>query len=879
MRRGKQEVSMFFLVFIVLLLAFSCGKKEKKCVTNADCPSGQVCIDGNCENPQACSSDSDCPAGYVCKNNICVLKEAECTTDSDCPTNYICQNGTCVPKDTTPPETTITSYPQNPTSSTSATFEFNCNEQNCTFECKIDGSGYSPCSSPKTFTNLSEGGHTFYVRAIDSAGNVDSTPASYTWKIVLPDTIPPETTIVSYPQNPTSSTSATFEFNCNEQNCTFECKIDGSGYSPCSSPKTYTNLSEGGHTFYVRAIDSAGNVDPTPASYTWASLGDICSSNGDALRIFNPEPVDGDVILPGINTFRFTIEYNLKSQDSSEIYVDIADENWDYIDSVTRTVTRGCGVEYFEINVDVPAGTKLVYIETYLDSQTFIGDFLNYIVDINSDWISILSTDPAEGSLILPGNITISSRVAYNLSGAANDTLAYLIYDDQGNLLDWQSLSVSNGNGSIDFISDISVGCSSMLYIIAYFGSSSTIGDISTFIVKQPDVPMLAVNPSSLSFVTGIGQNPPPQSISIDKCGPYDVSWYITDNANWLSEDPSSGTTPSSVTVSVDSAGLQTGTYNGIITISSSQASNSPVTVPVTLDVYNIQVQWVTPPPPVMDSCTPYQVTYSISGSPSGGAGRIQYGTDPDPRINYSYATNWQWGWDGEYTETIIVSTPVTQTYYFVVNWDDFGVNTSLYSDIVASVVNPVSVPQYSISFPVYAWDPSADSPNGSLAIGNGSDDESYALSLPFPFNFYGTDYNTVYIDSNGRLNFYSNTSYFSNLPFPCIEDKCQLVIAPFWDDLTTYPLDSEVRYAIVGAAPERSVVITWTRVEHLGDGDTNTFQVILYEGTNKIKFQYQTINPYGEETVGLNLGDGCRYNSYPSSSLANGTAILFSPP
>jgi hypothetical protein len=272
-------------------------------------------------------------------------------------------------------------------------------------------------------------------------------------------------------------------------------------------------------------------------------------------------------------------------------------------------------------------------------------------------------------------------------------------------------------------------------------------------------------------------------------------------------------------------------------------------------------------------------VTYSISGSPSGGRGRIQYGTDPDPRINYSYATNWQWGWDEEYTETIIVSTPVTQTYYFVVNWYDFGVNTSLYSDIVASVVNPVSVPQYSISFPVYAWDPSADPPNGSLAIGNGSDDESYALSLPFPFNFYGTDYNTVYIDSNGRLNFYSNTSYFSNLPFPCIEDKCQLVIAPFWDDLTSYPPGSEVRYAIIGAAPDRRVVITWTRVEHYGDNDTNTFQVILYEGTNEIKFQYQTINPYGEETVGLNLGDGCRYNSYPSTFLTNGTAILFSPP
>jgi hypothetical protein len=398
--------------------------------------------------------------------------------------------------------------------------------------------------------------------------------------------------------------------------------------------------------------------------------------------------------------------------------------------------------------------------------------------------------------------------------------------------------------------------------------------------VNPPSGYLLRVEPSSLWFyaVAG-GDNPPPQSLWINEACGNSIDWNASDDAYWLFENPSSGTTPSSLTVSVDSAGLQPGTYNGIITISSSQASNSPLTVPVTLDVYNIQVQWVTPPPPVMDSCTPYQVTYSISGSPSGGRGRIQYGTDPDPRINYSYATNWQWGWDGEYTETIIVSTPVTQTYYFVVNWYDFGVNTSLYSDIVASVVNPVSVPQYSISFPVYAWDPSADPPNGSLAIGNGSDDKSYALSLPFPFNFYGTDYNTVYIDSNGRLNFYSNTSYFSNLPFPCIEDKCHLVIAPFWDDLASYPPGSEVRYAIIGAAPDRRVVITWTRVEHLGDNDTNTFQVILYEGTNEIKFQYQTINPYGEETVGLNLGDGCRHNSYPSTFLTNGTAILFSPP
>ncbi|MEW5829758.1 MAG: SBBP repeat-containing protein, partial [Chloroflexota bacterium] len=79
----------------------------------------------------------------------------------------------------------------------------------------------------------------------------------------------PETQIDTMPADPSSSRDASFTFSSPDATATFECRLDGGGFGPCASPASYTGLGDGPHTFEVRAVDPAGNTDPTPASYAW----------------------------------------------------------------------------------------------------------------------------------------------------------------------------------------------------------------------------------------------------------------------------------------------------------------------------------------------------------------------------------------------------------------------------------------------------------------------------------------------------------------------------------------------------------------------------------------------------------------------------------
>jgi hypothetical protein len=163
---------------------------------------------------------------------------------------------------TAPAAPTITANPPGLSSSPSASFSFS-GEAGATFECELDGAGVSSCSSPKAYSGLSDGPHTFDVRQTDAAGNTGPS-TTYAWTV---DATAPQTTINTAPPDP-STADVTFFFSANETS-TFECRLDGGTYGACTSPTSYTGLAPGSHTFDVRATDAAGNVDATPASFTW----------------------------------------------------------------------------------------------------------------------------------------------------------------------------------------------------------------------------------------------------------------------------------------------------------------------------------------------------------------------------------------------------------------------------------------------------------------------------------------------------------------------------------------------------------------------------------------------------------------------------------
>jgi hypothetical protein len=122
---------------------------------------------------------------------------------------FLCALATCgtgAAADTTPPDTAITSGPPPFTNVTDATFSFSSSEPGSTFQCQIDIYAWFTCVPPWWYPGFTYGAHTFRVRAVDPASNVDPSPASATWTVAAPTSPGPTTATTA--SNPTGLLTA-----------------------------------------------------------------------------------------------------------------------------------------------------------------------------------------------------------------------------------------------------------------------------------------------------------------------------------------------------------------------------------------------------------------------------------------------------------------------------------------------------------------------------------------------------------------------------------------------------------------------------------------------------------------------------------------------
>ena len=138
-------------------------------------------------------------------------------------------------------------------------------------------------------------------------------------------------------------------------------------------------------------------------------------------------------------------------------------------------------------------------------------------------------------------------------------------------------------------------------------GARSSPQTVSVTLTVEKKPPLLSVSPASLQFsaVEG-GANPPAQKLVVKNAGQGEMDWRAAGDAAWLKLSPAEGTSAGeddTVEVSMDISGLLAGSYDAQVTVASASAANSPLVVPVVLEISEPPSRLVVSPTQLTFSC------------------------------------------------------------------------------------------------------------------------------------------------------------------------------------------------------------------------------------------------------------------------------------
>jgi alpha-tubulin suppressor-like RCC1 family protein len=145
-----------------------------------------------------------------------------------------------------------------------ATFTFQCDASDCSFECAWDDGDFAACTSPASRSELADGAHTFRVRAVHEDAS-ERPIATASFEV---DARAPTVTFDAPPAEQSDVHPSKFTLGCSESGCSFECSLDAGDFEDCSKDPSFAALAPGDHTLKARARDAVGNLG-VAATHTW----------------------------------------------------------------------------------------------------------------------------------------------------------------------------------------------------------------------------------------------------------------------------------------------------------------------------------------------------------------------------------------------------------------------------------------------------------------------------------------------------------------------------------------------------------------------------------------------------------------------------------
>ncbi|MBL8878066.1 MAG: proprotein convertase P-domain-containing protein [Phycisphaerales bacterium] len=162
-------------------------------------------------------------------------------------------------------------------------------------------------------------------------------------------------------------------------------------------------------------------------------------------------------------------------------------------------------------------------------------------------------------------------------------------------------------------------------------------------------------------------------------------------------------------------------------------------------------------------------------------------------------------------------------------------------------------------------------------------DDSASAITLPFPFTFYGQAKTNGLVSTNGYITFGTVGTDLSNDQIPTTATANDAIYV-LWDDLHLRTT-GVVYVQELGTAPYRRYIVQWTNMDQFSPSNSSnlmTFQAKLFESSNCIEYHYLNIvpeTPVNDYTVGVENSTGTIATAFPAANLGSGfTRLVFCP-